>query len=280
MAYVLAALGVILASLLVAVVLLLVLPVRVRGSVRVRATELLEGVLDDGARLEVRMAGSGDQAPDPDADETACVEVAYTVSAALLGGFFRFDLESGTRMRGRILWWRLGHGGGKAEPAKSDSARREAHGLRPGGERANGPKPGGRRMSVAQAQKYLAPEVRAKAIGALHSLVRSFHLSGTLDLELGLPDSGSTGMAYAAWMAAGGANWTAVRFHPHFGSECVDLFGEGGLSFVPARVALIVASFMLSRETRPLWMKRLRVRKPSGRTEVALVLRDGGSRAG
>lgn len=272
MAYVLAVVEMILAFLLMVIVLLLALPIRVRGSFRVTSDEILESVLDEGAGVEIRRAGTDGCPASDEAREVAYVDVAYGVSATLLGGLFTFDVGHDTGARIRALWWSPGVLARKREartpkPADSDapteSGTRAAEKPKAAGRKKRRAAKG-RKISLEQVRKYLAPGVRSKTGAALRALSKSLHAKGVLDVELGFPDPGLTGIAFAAWTAVGGPNWAKVRFRPHFESERVDVSGQGGISFVPGRIVWIAASFMLSREIRPLWMKRRRVKEAVG----------------
>ncbi len=270
--------GILLALLMGLAVLLISLPLRARGSLALAAKGLLEGVLDDDARLlfrTERIAGNegtpdrGTEAglqDEPERDRPVVpVDLGYEVSLETLYGAAALETSSagGLRVRALGMSFRTAERR-KEKPAEPVAAKIEEESAERGGRKMPGwlkkrsrDQKRRRGISLAELRRYLAPGVREKTVAFLKDLFGSVRFEGDLDVELGLPDRGATGMMFAAYWALGGPRaFGGVRLRPNFTGEVVDARGTAQLTVVPIKAGWIAGRYLLSREIRPLWRKK------------------------
>lgn len=272
--FILEAAGVLIAVLLGLILLAISMPVKARVSGSVRADGLLEGVLDDDARLVFRVAGSTEPV-EPVSQTAPEPEVPVEVDYAVLGKFgpAGVAVQGGQGVEVSVLWWRF-HAGGLRGEGGTDKERESGKTAKPK-PKVKKAKAGrakrGRGIALGDLRKWVAPEVRGKVAETFRNLCGSLHLQADLDVECGFADRGYTGMTYAAYTALLHTGvFGGLRFHPRFDREALNAEGSIGFSVVPIQVVWIAGKFMLAREIRPLWWKQVaRRRKSVARVEAA-----------
>ncbi len=243
---VLKTLGILLAVVVALVVLLLSLPVRVRVCGSASASGLLEGILEDDATVAFRVGGAEGE---PE-DGVVPVDLNFSMGSRVLAGAAGFEVSPGAKPEFVALGLRFSTGGKRAKPSGEKTPKAEAKQT----EKKRGKRV---RLSFREIKKYLAPEVREKTFGFLAALLGALHLSGEMDLECGFPDPGYTAMLSAAYWALGGpSRFRGISFRPVFEGERLSVSGAGEARLTVIRIGWLVASYLLSREIRPLWRKR------------------------
>lgn len=267
MAYILAVLVVLLkvfactlATVAALVILFSSLPVRVRVSGSVSAAGLLEGVLDDDATVKVEIAGASPSGEDAGEEDVVPVAVDYGVDASVLAGAVGFSMHAGgapevVLLGVRLLPRRKAAPSGEPNPKTRTLAKKQAK-ERIKGQTKRKTANKGARVPVSRLKQFLAPRVRARTFGAVRALWRAVHFQGTLDVECGFPDPGSTAMVLASYWALGGPpRFGGATFRPNFCGEVLDVNVSGESRLVPVEIGWIAVRYLLSREIRPLWRK-------------------------
>ena len=252
-----------------ALVLLLVsLPVKARVSGSASAAGLLEGVMDDDATVFVRLAGSGSAGLGDEDVDAIPLDLDFDLEASVLGGAAGFSMGAGGTTQISMLGLRFHprtkkrssataetNGEEQAVETKKASTlnkRSEGSGTRKGkgGTRKK------RRVSIGQIKRYLAPQVRSRTLDSVRSLFGAFHLRGSMDVECGFPEPGTTAMVLAAyWALEGPARFGGITFRANFQGESFEVKASGESRLVPLEIAWIAIRYLLSREIRPLWRK-------------------------
>lgn len=258
--------GCTLAALAALVLLLASLPVKARVSGSASAAGLLEGVFDDDATVFVRVGEPAAAGMDDEEEDAIPLNVDFDLEASILGGAVCFSMDSSGTPKVSVLG--LGFRpparvrpstavGTRDEESTAGSKRTPELNKRfLGWARKRGGAGKKSKISVREIKRYLAPQVRARTFLAVRSLLVAFHLRGSLDIECGFPDPGTTAMVLASyWALEGPKRFAGIVFRPNFRGESFEVKASGESRLVPLQMAWIAIRYLLSREIRPLWRK-------------------------
>ena len=199
---------------LIAIVIILALPISLRGS----CSLVIESNLEEALEML--------DAEDPGDISLFLYDGTFELRSRALLGLLAVLVSESTCPELRILGIKvpLGKGSGSRVLDKSLKPGRAGVLDNPKDDEPDKPrKPRkGKKISLAEIKKYLSPPVRARVTGLLKSLYTAMHLDMDLDIEFGFFDPSHTGMVLGLVSALAGAfGLSGVRLYPNFEDQWI-----------------------------------------------------------